>query len=81
MKTRLAVSRHFSKTRLNVSDARFTINGEPFRRGFNPQLWNPKAEDFMCDLQGAKREEPQDGVYIMVINATSLTVVPAVPLI
>ena len=28
---------------------------EPFRRGFNPQFWDPKAEDFICDLQGAKR--------------------------
>ena len=28
---------------------------EPFRRGFKPQRWEPKAEDFIRDLQGARR--------------------------
>jgi len=27
---------------------------EPFRRGFSPNLWEPKAEDFLTDLKGAK---------------------------
>jgi hypothetical protein len=28
---------------------------EPFRRGFNPKFWEPKAEDFIRDLEGARR--------------------------
>ncbi|MCD6505572.1 hypothetical protein J7M22_03000 [Candidatus Poribacteria bacterium] len=27
---------------------------EPFRRGFRPNRWEPKAEDFLRDLKGAK---------------------------
>jgi len=27
---------------------------EPFRRGFSPNIWEPKAEDFLTDLEGAK---------------------------
>jgi len=27
---------------------------EPFRRGFSPNRWEPKAEDFLRDLKGAK---------------------------
>ena len=28
---------------------------EPFRRGFSPGRWEPKAEDFLTDLDGARR--------------------------
>jgi hypothetical protein len=28
---------------------------EPFRRGFNPENWEPRAEDFIRDLEGARR--------------------------
>jgi len=30
---------------------------EPFRRGFKPWEWEPKAEDFLTDLKGAIKGE------------------------